>query len=316
VRTFCLEHGSRRPQIAYGGWYDPTTGTFLTRDPLDGVSGTTTVANPYHYTNNDPINLTDPTGKRSCDVGFGVSLASCGGLPRSNHAGVAGLPMFDWPEFPEIPCIVVPISCLAGDQAVAARPNTFVRSTKPDLLVLPPFGNKDPDIYPDKGEAYFCMAAVLSWILAQASWKGADAMRGCVYAAIFTPISILASQYDSDPGRRNAQRHFSFAAAISFLAGEFGAWVALEAHEVAGNCASSVQSECDHDGAVDEWNNRWGVGYGTYLRNERDGGRFSFSNISSFFSGIVAKSKELSQNGTLNLTGVCEHVGDKPAKEC
>jgi len=62
VRTFCLEHGSRRPQIAYGGWYDPTTGTFLTRDPLDGINGTTVVANPYHYTDKDPVNQTDPSG--------------------------------------------------------------------------------------------------------------------------------------------------------------------------------------------------------------------------------------------------------------
>ena len=29
---------------------------FLTRDPLDGENGTTTVANPYHYTSNDPLN--------------------------------------------------------------------------------------------------------------------------------------------------------------------------------------------------------------------------------------------------------------------
>jgi len=67
VRTFCLEHGSRRPQIAYGGWYDPTTGTFLTRDPVDGQDGTPTVANPYHYVNNDPLNLQDPLGLRPTD---------------------------------------------------------------------------------------------------------------------------------------------------------------------------------------------------------------------------------------------------------
>lgn len=47
--------------------YDPTTGTFLTRDPLDGVDGATTVANPYHYTNNDPLNRVDPLGPRPTD---------------------------------------------------------------------------------------------------------------------------------------------------------------------------------------------------------------------------------------------------------
>ena len=47
--------------------YEPTTGTFTTTDPLNGIPGTTTVNNPYHYTNNNPLNLTDPTGLRPTD---------------------------------------------------------------------------------------------------------------------------------------------------------------------------------------------------------------------------------------------------------
>ena len=47
--------------------YDPTTGTFLTRDPLDGVSGTPTEANPYYYADNDALNRADPLGLRSGD---------------------------------------------------------------------------------------------------------------------------------------------------------------------------------------------------------------------------------------------------------
>jgi len=39
-------------------------GGVITRDPLDGQNGTPTESNPYHYTDNDPINRTDPTGKR------------------------------------------------------------------------------------------------------------------------------------------------------------------------------------------------------------------------------------------------------------
>ncbi len=63
--------------------YDPTTGTFLTRDPLDGVDGTTTVANPYHYVLNDPLNLADPMGLRPSEspkfsVTFEVSGPPCG----------------------------------------------------------------------------------------------------------------------------------------------------------------------------------------------------------------------------------------------
>ncbi len=44
--------------------YDPTTGRFTTVDPLDGVVGELTVANPYHYANNDPLNQIDPLGLR------------------------------------------------------------------------------------------------------------------------------------------------------------------------------------------------------------------------------------------------------------
>ncbi len=55
--------------------YSPGFGAFLTPDPLDGVDGTPTVANPYHYVDNDPLNKTDPTGLRPTDgdaqlVGF------------------------------------------------------------------------------------------------------------------------------------------------------------------------------------------------------------------------------------------------------
>jgi RHS repeat-associated protein len=44
--------------------YDPTTGTFLSPDPLDGVDGTPTVASAYHYADNDPLNKMDPLGLR------------------------------------------------------------------------------------------------------------------------------------------------------------------------------------------------------------------------------------------------------------
>jgi len=47
--------------------YDPHTGTFTTRDPLDGINGTTTVANPYHYADNEPVGLVDPLGLRPSD---------------------------------------------------------------------------------------------------------------------------------------------------------------------------------------------------------------------------------------------------------
>ena len=46
---------------------DPATGRFLTRDPLSGVAGTTTVTNQYSYALNDPINHADPSGLRATD---------------------------------------------------------------------------------------------------------------------------------------------------------------------------------------------------------------------------------------------------------
>jgi RHS repeat-associated protein len=47
--------------------YNPLTGRFPTPDALDGVDGTPTTANKYHYTDNDPLNKTDPLGLRPED---------------------------------------------------------------------------------------------------------------------------------------------------------------------------------------------------------------------------------------------------------
>lgn len=42
--------------------YETAHGIFNTPDPLDGIDGTPTVANPYHYADNDPQNRADPLG--------------------------------------------------------------------------------------------------------------------------------------------------------------------------------------------------------------------------------------------------------------
>jgi RHS repeat-associated protein len=52
--------------------YDPTTSTFTTTDPLNGVNGTTVLNNPYHYTNNTPLNMVDPDGMRPFDLLFAM----------------------------------------------------------------------------------------------------------------------------------------------------------------------------------------------------------------------------------------------------
>lgn len=43
-------------------YYDPQTGRFISRDPVDGELSLPQTHNPYTYSVNDPINLSDPSG--------------------------------------------------------------------------------------------------------------------------------------------------------------------------------------------------------------------------------------------------------------
>ncbi|HEX7133090.1 MAG TPA: RHS repeat-associated core domain-containing protein, partial [Iamia sp.] len=52
--------------------YEAASSQFTSPDPLDGVPGTPTVANPYHYGDNDPLNKVDPTGLRPSDEELAV----------------------------------------------------------------------------------------------------------------------------------------------------------------------------------------------------------------------------------------------------
>jgi len=52
--------------------YQPVTGMFHTVDPLDDVPATPTSGNRYHYTYNNPINSSDPTGMRPGDGAIDV----------------------------------------------------------------------------------------------------------------------------------------------------------------------------------------------------------------------------------------------------
>ncbi|MBV7363079.1 hypothetical protein KRX54_01340 [Actinomycetaceae bacterium TAE3-ERU4] len=44
--------------------YDPSSVGFLSRDPLEALSGSMWEANPYNYLGNNPLNLSDPLGTR------------------------------------------------------------------------------------------------------------------------------------------------------------------------------------------------------------------------------------------------------------
>jgi len=72
--------------------YQPTTGRFTTRDPMSGVSGTTTLADAYHYSNNTPLMMADPTGLTAIgdpdlDGGITVTITGQNGAIRCSGAG-------------------------------------------------------------------------------------------------------------------------------------------------------------------------------------------------------------------------------------
>lgn len=75
--------------------YDPVVGAFTSRDPLDGVDGTPTVANPYHYADNDPLSKVDPTGlrPRDRDLRGGLNPRSIGPIGPGGRRGCTAAAM-------------------------------------------------------------------------------------------------------------------------------------------------------------------------------------------------------------------------------
>ena len=53
--------------------HDPQLGRFTTVDPVQGVPGTSTLANAYAYTGNDPVGLLDPLGLKPDDRTLGLA---------------------------------------------------------------------------------------------------------------------------------------------------------------------------------------------------------------------------------------------------
>ena len=72
--------------------YQPAVGQFTAADPLDGVNGTSVRNSPYHYTNNNPLNLVDPTGMRpdDCDASFSPFLCQVDRWAKANHHNING----------------------------------------------------------------------------------------------------------------------------------------------------------------------------------------------------------------------------------
>ncbi len=81
--------------------YDPATRGFLSRDPLEPVTGAPWAGNPYSYAGNDPLHAVDPTGLRPAtdtDIQTHISanqgaFAAVGNWARDNWEYLAGAGM-------------------------------------------------------------------------------------------------------------------------------------------------------------------------------------------------------------------------------
>ncbi|SHL55395.1 RHS repeat-associated core domain-containing protein [Rhodanobacter sp. OK091] len=65
-------------------YYDPSTGRFLSADPIDPTPGNVFNFSRYDYVNNNPILNTDPTGKSTCVDSMCVHSTIDSVLPRAN----------------------------------------------------------------------------------------------------------------------------------------------------------------------------------------------------------------------------------------
>lgn len=242
---------------------------------------------------NDPLNLTDPTGMRPSDDstfgGGGRGFLAMGMVPTS--IGFCNDGHIFW----------------CNDDPKPDFDPGYDRVVKPwwPLPPMPP-GLGDGD--DANGKA--CAAAVVS--AAMFSWSGpsvADISAGCAVAYDWgTRLSRpeFSSQFSGAPGERNAERHFVLAASLAYNAGSDGAFAALEIHERYGHCSSPVQSECDHDHDVDERNNQWGVGYGLHRRY--DFGLAFHADNERMFDDFLREARRLIVNRVLDTSGACEHT--------
>jgi RHS repeat-associated protein len=114
-------------------YYDPTTGLFLSPDPLPGRASDPTSQHAYLYARNNPLRWTDPTGQNECAMTFGGGMlptgdgAKCrrgmalaavlgGGIGSIGLAGLA-LSNVNWPKWLEpgkIPVIGKSVDLDAG----------------------------------------------------------------------------------------------------------------------------------------------------------------------------------------------------------
>src|SRR6266516_2399863 len=78
----------------YHRWYDPSTGRFISQDPLSGVLSSPQSLNPYVYVSNTPTSLVDPTGAQQEGEGFCLGSEDCS-EPRTTLTGNGITPTSD-----------------------------------------------------------------------------------------------------------------------------------------------------------------------------------------------------------------------------
>jgi RHS repeat-associated protein len=79
LRATVIENGVRKTYRAR--YYNPVTGRFMSRDPLDGKAKDPKTLHKYLYANGDPINRIDPRGRSgSGEAVAGGDLGEYGGI--------------------------------------------------------------------------------------------------------------------------------------------------------------------------------------------------------------------------------------------
>jgi RHS repeat-associated protein len=86
-------------------WYDPSSGTFTSRDSVDNTGQVAAAANRYSYAAGDPVSLIDPTGHGACPSpeppDLSVLMFSGGlGAGCDPDSPTGDLPRETWPSLP------------------------------------------------------------------------------------------------------------------------------------------------------------------------------------------------------------------------
>jgi hypothetical protein len=284
----------------------------ITRDPLPGVPGHTTEANPYAYGYNDPVNRVDPTGKRPQDTDFDPPMVPISSTSPSDPCAAsdqelpseAALQSYGLQGVSAHEEHCLELANVANDNT---HPSVDTRTTMSSSNIGGSVG-ADIAYYTSSAEqAALCISLSALW-----NDPGACALlQMMVGPAGDVVVGALAGERDpikaGAPGK-NAVRHFAWLALVTayFTAEEF--WDArgvqkasalTEVHEVAGLTCNGTPNECRWDRDADANNNQLGLEFGQQ-QSMQD------ANMDDRKRMITDKAKEyLNSPGHLDLRGGC-----------